>query len=95
MCTCSENIQIILHRCDDLRMKYIYAFNGTCNLSNSYSLNSSGSYWVTIFHENMEGIFEVDILFSNVVKIDGIFFSSTITEMNVTTSAAFSTTTSK
>ncbi len=43
MCTCSNNIQIILHRCDDLHMKYIYVFNGICNISTSYNLSSSGS----------------------------------------------------
>ncbi len=67
-------------------MKYIHAFRGSCNVSNYYTLILSGNYWVTVFHEDIEGIFQADILYSSAVKIgDGLPLSTSI-EVNVTTS---------
>ncbi len=84
---CSDNFQIILIQTSDfLHMKYLHTFSGSCNLLNNYTLNFSSYYWVTIFHESMEGIFQADILYSSAVNIDDGFSTSTLIEVNVTTS---------
>ncbi len=84
LCTCNESIQVILQRFDEVLMKYIYTFSGNCNMLVSYNLISNGTYWVTIFNENTEGIFESEILYSDILlTIDEIF--SVTTEINVTT----------
>ncbi len=67
-------------------MKYLHAFHRSCNLSNYYTLILSGNYWVTVFHENIQGIFQADILYSNAVKIGDRLPLSTSIEENVTTS---------
>ncbi len=87
LCMCSDNFQIILMQTSDyLNMKYLHAFRGSCNLSNYYTLSLSGNYWVTVFHENIEGIFQADILYSSAVKIGEGLSLSTLIEVNVTTS---------
>ncbi len=84
---CSDNFQIVLIQTSDyLHMKYLHAFSGSCNLLNNYTLNFSSNYWVTIFHESMEGIFQADILYSSAVNIDDGLPTSTLIEVNVTTS---------
>ncbi len=84
---CSDNFQIILIQTSDyLHMKYLHTFSGSCNLLNNYKLNFSSNYWVTIFHETMEGIFQADILYSSAVNVDDGLPTSTLIEVNVTTS---------
>ena len=87
LCTCNKSIQVILQRFDEVLMKYIHTFSGNCNMLVSYNLISNGTYWVTTFNENTEGIFEREILYSDIL-LTSYEIVSVSTEINVTTNGA-------
>ncbi len=89
LCNCIGNYQILLWQ-HDQRHHYIHAFSGSCGSSVTFKLNSSGNYWVTIFHESMEGIFEGIFLYSGEVKLDYSLNSEVTTKRIVTTNTTIS-----